>query len=54
MVMIGRTVTPLDFISTTKRLMPLCFGAAGSVRAASQPQSATWAALVHIFCPRMM
>ncbi len=31
--------------------MPLCLGASGSVRAASQYQSAKWADVVNRFCP---
>ena len=33
--------------------MPLCLGAAGSVRASSIIQSATWASDVHTFWPLM-
>ena len=47
----GRTVTPGDFMSSMSREMPLCLGASGSVRAASQPQSARWPPEVQIFWP---
>ena len=49
----GRTVTPGDFMSTTNIVMPQCFGASGSLRAASQPQSARWPPDVQIFWPLM-
>ena len=39
MLISGRTVMPGVSIFTANVLIPLCFGASGSVRAASQPQS---------------
>ena len=51
MLISGRTVTPGASIGSTKVLMPLCLGASGSVRAASQPQLAWWAPQVQIFWP---
>ena len=40
----GRMSMPGDFMSTRKYVMPLCFGASGSVRARQTPQSAQCAA----------
>ena len=47
----GRTVMPGVFMSTSSRLMPLCFGASGSVRQSRKHQSAMSAWLVHTFWP---
>ena len=47
----GRTVMPGVFMSTSSRLMPLCFGASGSVRQRRKHQSAMSAWLVHTFWP---
>ena len=49
--MIGRTSTPGAFISTSKKLIPLCLGASGSVLANINNQSASCAPEVHIFVP---
>ena len=48
---IGRTSMPGECMSTTRQLMPLCFGTSGSVRTRSMHQSAANAQLVHTFCP---
>ena len=50
----GRTSTPLARMSRAKYVIPLCFGASGSVRATSMPQSARWASVFHTFCPLMI
>ena len=42
---------PGVFMSTSSRLMPLCFGASGSVRQSRKHQSAMSAWLVHTFWP---
>src|SRR5664280_667019 len=39
------------FIGTRNRVIPLCLGASGLVRAPTQYQSAKWADVVHVFCP---
>ena len=51
MLMMVRVCTPGVVMSTRNTLMPLCFGASKSVRAASQHQSEMCAPLVHVFCP---
>src|SRR3972149_764101 len=52
MFWIGRTVTPGDFISIKRKLMPRCFlGAFGSVLTRKKPQSERWAPVVQIFWP---
>jgi hypothetical protein len=49
---IGRTVTPGVFTSTSRNVIPRCFGAAsGSVRTRTNSQSAWWPSEVHTFCP---
>jgi hypothetical protein len=50
----GFTVTPGAFMSSRKYVMPLCFGASGSVRARSIIQSAMCASDVHTFWPLMI
>ncbi len=47
----GRTSTPGLRMSRISQVMPLCFGAAGSVRTSSSHQSATWARVLQIFWP---
>ena len=47
----GRTSTPGWVIGTRRKLMPLCLGASGSVRARTKIQSARWPAEVQIFWP---
>ncbi len=47
----GFTVMPGVFMSQRRKLMPLCFLAAGSVRTSMKIQSAYWAYVVHVFCP---
>jgi hypothetical protein len=42
---------PGVFMSTSRKLMPLCLAALGSVRTSRKHQSATWAMLVHTFWP---
>ena len=51
MLISGRVVTPGLFMSTMNIVTPLCLGASGSVRAASQPQSEWCAPEVQIFWP---
>ena len=51
MVSIAWMVNPGVFRSIRKRLIPLCLGASGSVRAAAQYQSEKWADVVKRFCP---
>ena len=50
-LIIGRTDTPGDFISTSTKLIPRCFGASGSVRVSSIIQSARCASVVQILPP---
>ena len=50
-ILIGRTSTPGWSIGTSRKLMPLCFGASGSVRARTKMWSARWPADVQIFWP---
>ena len=47
----GRTSTPGWCMSMMKYVRPRCLGASGSVRVSSRPQRATWACVVHTFCP---
>ena len=47
----GRTSMPGVRMSTMKKVMPLCLGASGSVRAMRMPKSAWWASEVHTFWP---
>src|SRR5204863_89494 len=47
----GRQVMPGVRMSTTRQLMPACFGASGPVRTRSRHQSAKCALLDHTFCP---
>ena len=47
----GRTDTPGECMSSTKYVIPLCFGASGSVRASKIIQSDLCAPDVQIFCP---
>lgn len=49
----GLTSTPSLFMSSRKYVMPLCFGALGSVRASSAPHCENCAAVVQIFWPVM-
>src|SRR5262249_62249641 len=51
MVMIGRTVTPGDFMSISRNEMPDCGLAAGSVRTRQKIQSACWASVVQVLWP---
>ena len=53
-VMIGRTVTPGLLMSMSRKLMPACLRAAGSVRTRKKPQSACWASVVQVFWPLTM
>ncbi len=48
---IGRTVMPGVRMSTSRKLMPFCFFALGSVRTSRKIQSASCANEVQIFCP---
>ena len=50
-VMIGRTVTPGLRMSISRKLMPDCLRAAGSVRTRKNPQSACCASVVQVFWP---
>ena len=50
-VVISRISIPGRSIGHMTHVMPLCFGAAGSVRMSSSHQSATCANDVQIFCP---
>jgi hypothetical protein len=45
----GRHVTPALRMSTTRQVMPLCFGTSGSVRTRRSAQSAKWALLDQTF-----
>ena len=54
MVMIGRTVTPGDFMSMRRNEMPDCGLAAGSVRTRQKIQSACWASVVQVLWPLTM
>src|SRR5260370_1586276 len=47
----GRRSTPGAVVSMMSALMPLCLGAAGSVRTKHRHQSAWCAPDVHTFCP---
>ena len=47
----GRMVRPGLFMSTSRKVMPLCLAAVGSVRTRKKPHAATWAMLVHTFWP---
>ena len=47
----GRTVTPGLVMSMSRKEMPCCFFAAGSVRTRQKIQSAYWANVVQVFCP---
>ena len=44
-------VMPGVFMSTSRKLMPLCFAASGLVRTSRKHQSATWAIDVQTFWP---
>src|SRR3546814_9943721 len=48
---IGRVSIPGVFISTTKKVSPLCLGTVGSVRTTRIPQSVRCAQLDQTFCP---
>ena len=50
----GRIVTPSESVGTMKSEIPACFGASGSVRAASQMCVETAANDVQIFWPWMI
>ena len=50
-ILIGRTSTPGWSIGTSRKVMPLCLGASGSVRARTKIQLALWAMDVQIFWP---
>src|SRR4051794_13522119 len=54
MVLIGRTVMPLLFMSTRMKEMPDCFLAPGSVRQRQKIQSAYCASVVQVFWPLMI
>jgi hypothetical protein len=54
MIWIGRTVTPLLFMSIRMKEMPDCFFAAGSVRHRQKIMFAYWASVVQVFWPLMM
>ena len=47
----GRTSMPGLVMSTMMKVMPLCFGASGSVRTSSMPQLQNCAAEFHTFWP---
>ena len=49
--MIGRTVTPGVFMSISRKEMPSCFLAVGSVRTRQKIQSAYCASVVQVFWP---
>jgi hypothetical protein len=51
MSVIGRTVTPGVFVSTSRNVIPLCRWASGSVRTSTNSQSACMPSDVHTFCP---
>ncbi len=51
MLTMGWIVIPGVFMSTRKKLMPLCLDASGSVRASTMHQSERWALLVQILSP---
>ena len=51
MVRIGRTVMPGVFMSISRKEMPSCFFAAGSVRTRQKIQSAYCASVVQVFWP---
>ena len=51
MVWIGRTVMPGVFMSISRKEMPSCFLAAGSVRHRQKIQSAYCASVVQVFWP---
>ena len=51
MSLIGRTETPGDSMSISRKLIPLCFAASGSVRTRRNIQSALSAYDVQTFCP---
>ncbi len=48
-ILIGRTSTPGWSIGQSRNVMPLCFGASGSVRVSTKIQLARWPAEVQIF-----
>ena len=50
-ILIGRTSTPGWSIATRRKLIPLCLGASGSVRARRKMWSARWPDDVQIFWP---
>ena len=47
----GRTSIPGLVMSTMKKVIPLCLGTDGSVRASRMPKSAMWAPEFHTFWP---
>ncbi|CNG99657.1 Uncharacterised protein [Mycobacterium tuberculosis] len=47
----GRRTTPGVSVGMSNALIPLCFGASGSVRTNVKSTSAWWAPDVHTFCP---
>ncbi|MCY1443662.1 hypothetical protein D9M71_600880 [compost metagenome] len=53
-VMIGRTLTPGDFMSISRKEMPRCILASGSVRTRQKIQSALWPRVVQVFWPLTM
>ena len=50
-VMMGRTVTPGDFMSISRNEIPSWGFESASVRTRKKPQSACWASVVQVFCP---
>jgi len=50
-VTIGRSSTPGDAMSTSRKLMPACFFAVGSVRTRQKIMLACWPSVVQVFWP---
>ncbi len=53
-MMIGRTVMPGDFMSTSRKLMPVCGLPSVLVRTRQKIQSACWPRVVQVFWPLTM
>ncbi len=52
--MIGRTSTPGLVMSISRKLMPSCFFASGSVRTRQKIMLACWPSVVQVFWPLTM
>ncbi len=52
--MIGRTVMPLDFMSISRKLMPVCGLPSVLVRTRQKIQSPNWPSVVQVFWPLTM